>query len=319
MLDKDIGRNSQNNESLPINTSYKGVSIFYDTLKKIGYDVRIDGQNFLEKSNQGIYVVTTYKESTNFDLKEAEDWIKNGGKLVYLTEHYHQYHYPDLLEKYEERAFLYSLGKGKLLIGDIHLITNETLLKDKEGSLFILEVLDGLGEPIYFNEYHRLLVGEMPSLYKHIPFYIKVILFQLLIFIVSYILYLGKRFGKVERIMGEIERDENEYLYAAANLYEKAESIDIVYDAFYSKLQIELNKTIKTATNSNRWIDLWQKHNLPLKEKAARLFHDEKENSNKRKKESLNRIKDMDELIQMLEKRREAHWKLLKKKNLSEE
>lgn len=315
IMDKSMGKNNRNNESLPLNTSNEGVSIFYDTLKKLGYSVKVDGKYFLKENHEGIYIITENKSSTGFKLKDAEGFIKKGGKIIYLTDKYTQYDYPNLIEKYKEKAYLYSLGRGKLLIGDIKLITNETLQKEKEGAYFILKWMDGLKGNIFFNEYFRFIQGQSPSLYRNLPYYIKIILLQLLFFLIGCILYFGKRFGKTKRMIDETERDENEYLYASANLYEKSGCIDTVYREFYGAFKNELKKTFKGSFPSIEWIHLWKKLDLPSKDEAIRVFQYEHEMENKNRKEALNMIKDMDKLTQILVKRREGAWSRLKQKN----
>lgn len=318
-VDKGFGSIHQNSEVLPFNTSLEGVSIFYDTLKKMGYDVRVEAGNFLEEPSNAVYIILDGREINTFQLEKAEDWIKDGGKLVYLTETYQEHHYPDVIDKIDNKAYLYALGEGRLFLGDIQLITNEALLTNKEGPYFLLKWLDDFDGPIHFNEYHRLAHGQIPSLYKDLPSYMKVMLFQILLFLTGYILYLGKRFGRAERIMEEILRDENEFLYGAASLYERNDCLDIVYKGYRRALERELAKGIKGIRNPEEWIDLWEKEKLPLKQQAARVFLYRKGNSSMEKKETLSIIKDMDLLIQMLAKRREENWKQLRRKNSFEE
>lgn len=312
LTEKSFGEMNQNNESLPLNTSLEGASIFYDTLKHLEYPVKIDAEDLLKKNDGNIYIITENETATAFDLKEAEDWLKAGGKLIYLTPAYEQYTYTDVVETYEDRASLYAIGKGKLLIGDINLVTNYTLLKNKEGAYFVFKCIESLGGEIYFNEHYRFLHGESPSLYRNLPIHIKVILFQLILTLIGAIMYLGKRLGKPKRIIDEIERSENEYLYASANLYEKCKSINVIYDAFHREFENEFKKTFKCAVLPQNWVNLWTKHGLPHKEEAARVFDYQKEN----KKPGFSVIKDLDLLTQIMIKRREEAWVKLKQKNL---
>ncbi|QXM06276.1 hypothetical protein [Crassaminicella indica] len=313
VIDQSIGKVNKSNESLPLNTSKEGVSIYYDTLKALGYPVAIDASYFLVGNADDIYIITENKQRISFKLEDAEDFIKEGGKLIYLTDRYKEYKYSNPLEQYKEKAYVYALGKGKLVIGDIQLITNETIIKDKGGAYFILKAIEAFKGNIYFNEYYRFIKGQTPSLYRNLPFYAKIILFQLILVIVGCIVYLGKRFGKAKRIVDEIERDENEYLYAAANLYEKGQCIDTIYDTFSTELKSELNKTFKRKVKKEEVIDLWGKYCIPHKEKALRVFNSQSEIKNP--KDYMSIIKDMDELIQMLVKRREEGWKRLKQRN----
>ncbi|AOT72890.1 hypothetical protein [Geosporobacter ferrireducens] len=312
LIEKSFGKTNQNNESLPLNTSLEGVSIFYDTLKHLGYSVKVDAGNLLKKNDGDIYIITENRAAISFDLKEAEDWIKAGGKLIYLTPAYEQYTYADRVETHEDKASLYAVGEGKLLIGDIDLVTNNTLLKNREGAYFVFKCIESLGGDIYFNEHYRFLGGQSPSLYRNLPIHVKFILFQLILTLIGVIFYLGKGFGKPKRIIDEIERDENEYLHASANLYEKCESIDIVYDAFHREFENEFKKTFKRAVLPQDWVDLWTGHGLPHKEEAARVFDHQKEN----RKAGFSVIKDLDLLTQIMIKRREEFWVKLKQKNL---
>ena len=312
LIEKSIGKTSQSNKSLPLNTSREGVSIFYDTLKTLNYSVAVDGEDFLEKKDGNIYILTENKTSMNFTLKEAEDWIQRGGKLIYLTNEYYRYEYPHLLDKYEDKAFLYTLGRGKLLIGDINLITNDTLLKNREGAHFVLKGINSLGGKILFNEYYRFIQGESPSLYRNLPLPIKILLFQGVLALIGCIFYLGKRFGIAKRMIDEIERDENEYLYASANLYEKGQCMDMLYDVFYREFETELKKTFKQSSVSHNWIDLWTSYNLPFKQEAMGVYNHRKENQ----KVELGVIKNIDQLTQILIKRRETAWDKLRQQIL---
>ncbi|WP_053956069.1 hypothetical protein [Inediibacterium massiliense] len=308
IIDRSIGENSQNNKALPLNTSYEGVSIFYDTLKSLEYSVAVQGENFLEHGYEDIYIITEGKYDKNFDIKKAQDWIKNGGKLIYLTEDYKKYSYSNILKQYKDKAYLYQIKKGKLLIGDINLITNKTLFKNKEGAYFILNCIKDLNGNIYFNEYYRFEQGEYPSLYKNLPIHIKIVLFQILLLIIGVIWYLGKRFGKAKEILDEIERGENEYLYAAANLYEKAGWTNEIYHVFYKEFENEYKKNFKQSSLPRDWIDVWKKNHLSCEEEAMRVF----QNKNK----DIGMIYDLDKMTQMLIKRREGAWKKLKQRNL---
>ncbi|MCC5908875.1 MAG: hypothetical protein JJT76_00315 [Clostridiaceae bacterium] len=316
IVDRRLGEHQRGNEALPLNTSHEGVSIFYDALRDLEYSVKVDTENFLQKGPEDIYIVTESKQAISFDLKEAENWIRNGGKLIYLTDTYHQYNYPNLIKKFEEKAHIYSLGKGTMLIGDIDLITNETLLEDREGAYFIVNWIDTLKGNIYFNEHHRFSQGESPSLYRNLPFPIKILLLQLVFLLIGYTVYLGKRFGRAKRLMEEVEREENEYLYAAANLYEKGKCIDSIYDAFYMEFLKEVKRTFKTTANHYDWIELWKKQGLPLEEKTMRVFQYKRSENPMGEKEALSIIKDMNQLTEMLKDRREEGWIKLKQRNL---
>lgn len=308
LLEKSFGKANQSNISLPYNTSLRGISVFYDTLKELNYSVEVEADNFLEKNHGNIIVITEYESSMGFNLQETEQWISRGGKLVYLTDEYNKYEYPNVLERLDDKIALYKIGRGKLLIGDINLITNETLLENRVGAYKILKYIDLLGGNIKFNEYHKFLSNQSPSLYRNLPIHIKFILFQLALTLIGLIFYFGKRFGKPKRLAEEVERDENEFLYAAANLYEKSKSLDIIYDSFNKNFKNELRKTFKQRVDSNKGMILWQKYNLPNKEKAITVFNHQKENPTV----DVEMIKSIDQLTQILVKRRENAWKKLR-------
>ncbi|TCO74590.1 hypothetical protein [Marinisporobacter balticus] len=313
LMGQTIGKANKSNVSLPLNTAKEGVSIYYDTLKTLGYPTSIDASSFSDWNPDNIYIITEDKNHIPFELSEAEAFIKKGGKLIYLTDRYDQYTYPNPLDQYQKKAYVYTLGQGKLLIGDIRLITNETLLKDTTGAYFILKYIEAFKGNIVFNEYYRFVEGQTPSLYRNLPFYVKILFFQLIFTLFGCMFYLGKRFGKAKRIIDEIERDENEYLYASANLYEKGRCIDTVYHEFYTAFQRELHRTFKRIIHQNEVLHLWEKHHIPYKEKAVSVFNVQREINNQNY--FMNNIKDLDELTQMLAKRRVAGWKRLKQRN----
>lgn len=315
VTDKIIGYSSRSSKVLAQNTSLKGISLFYDALKEMDYSVEIDSQDFLEHPSDDIYIIAERQASSSFPFEKAIQWIKNGGKLVYFSDNPLFYQEGQLIKQYQGKAFLYSLEKGSLLLGDIDLISNETLAIEKEGAIFIVGILEELQGTPYFNEYYRLLRGNGPSLYGDLPLHIKILLFQLFLLLMCSMVYFGKRFGKAEGIMEEIERDENEYLHAAANLYEKADATDIIQDAYYKEFKNHAKYFTIQNMDLNEFNNIGDIYDFSQWDHGIEML--DKNEKNLSKKEIFHRIKEMDECIETLVQRREEIWKRLKHRNLS--
>ena len=310
-----------------LNKGKIGTSVFYETLKKLDYHVKLVVSDIKQQKNS-VQIVALSDSSPKLDINDDQlkEWIKNGGKLIYLTDRLWEdkLNYGSKIDTYSmnanTEAIVYSYGNGNIILGSTKLIENKTLTKDTEGAYWLLNQIDKLQyEYIGFNEYYQYTSTEKPSLWRDTPNGIKAILFQLLIFAFIIIYYKGKRFGKPKLLYEEVERTENEFIYAVAALYKKGQCREIVLQSFYEELLIKakgyFGKEIDIVREN--LVELWENENLPELSKVKKVYdfvHYETDRGKKiNAKNMLEIILIIERLNQILEKRRESRWKTLKK------
>jgi hypothetical protein len=169
--------------------------------------------------------------------KRLADFVSAGGKVIYLCEN-HGYMNRAFTASYgaaavygNETYTLYSLGEGEILIGPASGITNAALLRERSAGYYTAEALNRWGaRSLYINEaYHGYSTD--PDFWDAAPVNVKTMIYHVLVITAVVLLYLGKRFGKHVPYYEELEREENEYLKALANVYLKAGSGYIIYEA----------------------------------------------------------------------------------------
>lgn len=291
-----------------INKSRNGYSILYESLSKLNSPVERTLEAVEKHETDAIQLVPG---SGYFDINsdKIKDWIEKGGTLVYLTPgNRHNISYGIEGEK-EGSVTLYHYGKGVLMAADGALFTNRSLAEGTSNAYWVLKEIYRQGnKKIFFNETHLFAVPEKSTLWDFVPVEVRYILYQLAIIIAAFFYYKGKRFGKAVPFYEEAERSENEYLYSAANLYRAANSFDIMLESFYGSFL----KDIDSFNES--WLEYWETQNLPSFDKAKKVY--EFMNNRKEKlstKEYIEMITTIDQLRSILKKRREGHWKTLKR------
>lgn len=322
----------ENNKAIPysvLNKGSKGTSIMYEAMKKLNYPVRLDLDNIENKDYDNIQFVILSEYNPRFDINDdsIKNWIKTGGKLVCLYEDLDddELSYGKRIDTFtnldDKSASVFSYENGMVLIGDSEIISNRTLARDTNSAYWILQQIDKWGyEALDFNEFYNYSARKKKSLWNDIPKVIKFMMYQLAFLIVAIIFYKGKRFGKPIPLYEEIERTENEYVLSVASLYQKAGCWEVVLENYYEDFLLEAERLFgKNECINQDWIELWRKERLPKLNKAKKLydFIGNKINDNKsRKKKSkkyLEIISIIEELKKILIKRREDHWKRLKK------
>jgi hypothetical protein len=291
-----------------INKSRNGYSILYESLSKLDSPVERTLEAVEKHETDTIQLIPG---SGYFDINsdEIKDWINKGGILVYLTTgNLHDIGYGIEGEK-EGSVTLYHYGKGLLMAADGSFFTNKSLAEGTSNAYQVLKQIYRQGDKrLFFNETYLFAAPEKPTLWDFVPVEARYILYQILLIIAAFFYYKGKRFGKPIPFYEEAERSENEYLYSAANLYRAANSFDIMLESFYKSLLKDLG-----PFNDN-WLDCWERQNLPSFDKAKKVY--EFMNNRKEKlstKEYIEMVTTIDQLRSILKKRREGHWKTLKR------
>ncbi|MGF7060052.1 hypothetical protein [Brassicibacter mesophilus] len=310
-----------------LNKGKIGTSVFYETLKKLDYPVKLVVSDIKQQKNS-VQIVALSSSTSKLDINDDQikEWIENGGKLIYLTDRLWEdiLDYGNKIDTYSINAntlgIVYSYGSGTIILGSTELIENKALTKDTEGAYWLLCQIDKLRyEHIAFNEYYQYSGNEKPSLWRDTPNGIKAILFQLLIFGFIIIYYKGKRFGKPKPLYEEVERTENEFVYAVAALYKKGQCREIVLQSFYEELLIKAKGYFGKDVDIVRenLVELWENEKLPELSKVKKVYDFIGYEMNKGKKINSKKMLEMiliiEHLNRILERRRESRWKTLKK------
>jgi len=288
------------------NKSSMGYSVFFETLKQLNYPVNtsINPVNSYDIGNMQIVA-----QGGNFDVnsKEIKAWVEKGGTLIYLTEgkiNFIDYGSPQV----KGNITLYKYNKGMVINSDVSYVTNSTLTKTTTSAYELLQEIDSHSyKKIYFNEAHVYSVADKKSLWDYIPMSFKYIIYELILVIIAFFYYKGKRFGKVLPFYEEVERIENEYLYSAASLYRQAKCSDLILGYYYKSFLRQMNKS------DGNWLEYWREQKLPSANKAKKVYEFMHiENKELKVKEYLGIVAILEGLSEILKKRRDEHWKTLK-------
>ncbi|MFL0248444.1 hypothetical protein [Candidatus Clostridium stratigraminis] len=288
------------------NKSNEGCSIFYETLKNLKLPV---DRSISTVEIQDINSIQIVVPGGSFDINSSKikNWVYNGGVLVSLSSgNIHILDY-GLLPKIKGGMNIYSYGKGTIIGADINAITNKTLLSNTDGAYELLAEMGSYNKAkIYFNESYLFSQNNNMSLWDYMPLWSKFIVYQLIIALIAFFYYKGKRFGRPLPFYEETERSENEYLHSAAALYRQAKGYDLILENFYKKLLKELN------SNHEDWLKLWESKSLPSLKEARRFKEFMDINKKRKPKEYIKAIAIVEHLINIIEQRRESYWKILK-------
>lgn len=134
------------------------------------------------------------------------------------------------------------------------------------------------------------------------------IIFQLILVMMAYFYFKGKRFGKIIPLYEEVERSENEYLYSVAYLYKKAKCMDIILEIYYKSFI----RKIPMAWHDD-WLKYWEEEGLASYSQAKKIYHlMNNQERNLNRKELISYINTIEKLKKVLDKRRDLYWKTLK-------
>ncbi len=292
------------------NVNRKGCSIYFETLEKIENATSEDVWPIEEYEHQVLQIVV---EQSNFNIEsnKIKNWIEQGGQLVYLVSDDDGIDY-GVLEKEEKPIKTYNYGRGKIITCPVMDITNKQIINDSDTAYRLLREIQILDyEEIVFNEYYIAALLNEPvedkNLWQIIPFGIRLILWQILFVVIAYFCYKGKRFGKALVLYEETEREKNEYLYAAANLYRHKKCWDLAIENYYNYL---LKKARQFDTVNQDLEIFWEKMELPHIEKVREVMAFIKVKDQKHdEKTCMKMIGTLEELIEIMDKRSELYWK----------
>ncbi|MFW5999294.1 MAG: hypothetical protein ACOCQC_01390 [Halanaerobiaceae bacterium] len=258
------------------NRSQNGLSIFYETLQELDYPAERTLEPAADFSGKSLQIIAgDYLEEDDL----PEEWLRKGGTVVWLTPGGDQY-LPDFLKEVEEQPSalqkleeegetfrVYRAGEGRVVSGDLEVIANFSLLEKPETGYDFLALADEFGgEKIYFNEKHFFTGRIEATFWDIIPPPLKFIFYQLLLAVAAYIFYRGKRLGRARPLVEEEERLQNEYLFAAADLYRAAGCTGLVMKSYYRSFLQEI------GCRHENWLEFWRRRKLPAYETAEKLY-----------------------------------------------
>ncbi len=291
-----------------INKSSMGSSVFYESLIELKLPVERTLKPLVSQDTNSIQIVVP---GGSFDInsKEIKDWLNKGGIMIHLA--VQNLRFIDFVPQPEIKGKLafYRYGRGMIIGYDAAAITNKEIMNKTDGAYELLAEIANQGKrKIYFNEAHLFLTLENKTLWDYVPFGIKFIIFQLLLSLTAFFYCKGKRFGKPIALYEEVERSENEYLYSASSLYRQAKTYDLMTENYYNSLLKELK------AKHEDWLEQWERDKLPELNKAKQIYRFMNNTKVKKKpKEYMQIISFIEQLTNMLKKRRDSYWKALKK------
>lgn len=289
------------------NKGSSGCSIFYEALKDLKLPAERTINSLSKQSTDSIQLVVP-GGSLDINSEETKAWVEKGGILVSLSSgnlHVVEYGLPP---KLKGTLSIYKYGKGAVIGGDINNITNKTIKDETEGAY---ELLSEMGrhdkKKIYFNENNLFSQGENKNIWDYMPLWAKFAVYQLILILLAYFYYAGRRFGKAVPYYEEVERSENEYLYSASSLYRQARAYDLILDNYYKRLLKEIN------SNSENLLEYWEREKLPSLNEARKLYEFMHTEKKRKPKDYIQTVALMERLTNIIKQRRESYWKTLKK------
>jgi hypothetical protein len=213
----------------PFSVTETGTSVFYDTLRFMGYPVSV-GYTPLTRDSDTNYIYVLIQPHTPAVTKEAAeemlDWVRRGGRLIFLHNN-PPTEVDSLLAGIQRRNihdFLYyNIGLGVVVTGRASPVTNQRLIQQPEPAVQLHEMISRWdGERIIFSAYYYGTT-QPDNLFTVLPLVVRLTIIQSGIAVLYYLWHLGKRFGKPVPAYEETEREENEHVRALARLYTKTQ------------------------------------------------------------------------------------------------
>lgn len=289
-----------------INKSRTGLSVFYEALKEFKYPVERT-LNPINTNDSNTIQITT--GTSNLDYDDIMIWVGKGGTLIHLETGEFDFDYYEIEPIAKGSIRIYKYQRGTVIATDANNLTNKTLTKRTQEAYELLqEIGDNKNKKIYFNETNLFSAENKKSLWDYVPLGIKYMFYQLIVILLAFFYYKGKRFGRAVPLHEEVERSENEYLYSAASLYRQAKCWDLIIDSYYKSFLRLINN------NDDNWLEYWEREKLSSYNKAKRVYEFMNSLGEKpRAKEYIQVITTIEHLKNILKKRRDSFWKTLRK------
>lgn len=298
--------NSKDNIAYSIqNRTINGFSIFYEAMNKLNVSAKTSNKKLGSEDVTSVQIIGAC-DNFNADNEEVKNWVNKGGTLVYamnsssLVNYAGEYSTNDDINEYK-------IGKGSIITVNADELTNNRLADNTDVSYKLFYKLAGLNKKVYFNEWYMYSKENEKNLWDYMSSDSKLFIYEFIIILMTFFWYKGKRFGKVETYYEETERSENEYLYSVSSVFRQAKCYDIILENYYK----EFLKTLRLS--DDKWIRYWEVNNLTEYKKAQEVYTFMHNNyKNRKSKEYLKIIKNIEFLSKYFIKRRETYWKVMK-------
>lgn len=290
------------------NDGNMGYSAIYTTLEKLGFDVKV-GYTAIPQTSSSVCEMLVTDEYTYEE--KCIKWVEDGGTLIFI----------DYEADGEGEVTVDKVGKGIVIyVDNAETLTNGWLMEDSQAAYDLYTALEEYVDvdTIIFNEYYLYDLDEdgttveQLNLWQVMPLPLRMIIIQLIICVVFFFIYAGKRFGKAENLVSETERMENEYIYSVAAIYKKAKAWDLVLESFYKALEDNLRKL---TSKEGDLLHIWKEEGLADEVCMQRVVQEmnlmkaQMAERKLKKDEVVPILEQIEHLMKIIDKRREEYWK----------
>ncbi|PKM93642.1 MAG: hypothetical protein CVU84_14855 [Firmicutes bacterium HGW-Firmicutes-1] len=257
------------------NTGYFGNSLYYDTLKELGYEVSIEIKPIENINTKGLVVLNVASELNTLNEKDYEKifkYVKSGGRMLVLfssSDYMNVDHsqFEELTEAEDENAGqIYSKwiseANGVLMYGSIYSTNNAAVKTDRQIAYTTLMMLHPYIEKdgVVFNEYYLYVSEGKRSLWSEIPQGLKFTIYQIIVVLFLFIGYKGRRFGAPKILYEEVEPDEHQYAKAVGGLYYRGGHYEVLIASYYKNFisKVYHKHLLYSDLNEENWITAFQ-------------------------------------------------------------
>jgi hypothetical protein len=278
-LQRLVGQDGANREPdyTVFSTGENGAALLYDTLRHMGLPVYIGYTELDDRvSIHDVYIWMEPNSLSEKDVESALHWIERGGRLI-LLENGGYTELDDYFNWEEAPTFgpftHYRYGLGDVLTGDASPFLNGNLMKQSDnGQALVACLTQWNGSRIFISEWiHGYEYDD--NTWTKLPGGLKIFVCQLALLALALVWFFGKRFGKPILYYEEIEREENEYIKALANLHRQAGHGAVVWEEYYGALIRTCARAFHTDVRftAENLPSLWVEHHLPHPEWAVQI------------------------------------------------
>jgi len=206
-------------------TGERGASLLYDTLRHMGYPVRVSRRPLTAQTDTNHVYVLIQPIHSLFTQDKSEallDWVYSGGKLIWLCNCPNDNFVTRLTSGTSfGNLTIFEHGQGVFVNGRSNDITNINMINDHDTGARIHVIISNwdAGRIVFAEYYHNPPASE--TFFNRLPAIVRLIIVQLGLVSVILVWYLGKRFGNPIAYYEEHEREENEHVHALTRLYMK--------------------------------------------------------------------------------------------------
>lgn len=286
----------------------EGYSALFEAYKKLGLNVKVDYVPVEEMTTDRCYIIVDHGR---IDQEGLFEWVQRGGILVYIVS----------TEDGRQEISCTDMGEGRIIcVEDEDCLTNAWLLENRDAAYELYTYLVQLPEemPIIFNEYYMYEDSTaegngQKNLWSITPLPIKLLILQGGLCIILFFFFAGRRFGKAQALISEVERTENEYIYSVAEIYKRAGAWDVVLGSYYHEMK---NRFKLLTRREGDFLALWREEKMSEEEKVRQLLMQIEQLKNKSKTEKLSQkevmplIEQIEYFVKIIDKRRKQYWKL---------